>query len=361
MPEATVMAFYTIALWAYLFYLDKSHWSYIFAATAAASLAFLVKPTSIHLLMVFFLFTIITHGWRRLVKPDLVLAALVAMTPMVLYYVHAYTLWVEYGNTFGVLTAGDTKWGNPSDWLTLSFYVDVFSIDRWYTFGKFGMLVFLAGLGWSYRNVGLRSLLIAGFISILLYYLITGRYSSSGGMGTHYHVYSAVYYSLAFSYGIQSALRTSILPVKLLAIAFSLLALSYMFEKNHDIAAEHSTVHLDAGRVVADFAGPGDRIVVLSQEPTLHGSHPNNYEQPDVFYHARRTGRALGLDQQTVHDLKEIIALTDARWYLHFENDYLGENPRYTAFLADSLDIVYESSDFALYRVPTALGSTEED
>src|SRR4029434_1627289 len=55
-------------------------------------------------------------------KPETWLAAAVMLLPSVTWYAHSYQMYLEDGNTFGILAAGSLKLGTASTLTDLSIY-----------------------------------------------------------------------------------------------------------------------------------------------------------------------------------------------------------------------------------------------
>ena len=122
MPEATVMFFYLAALYLFYRWLDERRLYLLFLASASTALAILVKPTSIHIGLIFALLAIQRCGWSVIKNWRVWLAGVICLLPGALYYWHAHNLYLEYGNTFGLLSGGDSKFGNFYYWLSPRFY-----------------------------------------------------------------------------------------------------------------------------------------------------------------------------------------------------------------------------------------------
>jgi 4-amino-4-deoxy-L-arabinose transferase-like glycosyltransferase len=106
MPEATVLFFYVTALYLFCRWLDRQTRRTLLLAACATGLAILVKPTSIHIVLIFVLMTIHRHGWRTLQRWDIWGGVVLSVLPAVLYFTHARNLYLQYGNTFGLLSGG---------------------------------------------------------------------------------------------------------------------------------------------------------------------------------------------------------------------------------------------------------------
>ncbi len=68
-----------------------------------------------------------------------------------------------------------------------------------------------------------------------------------------------------------------------------------------------------AGRAVESVSRPEDLVVVLSHDGARDGNVANNFEEPDVLFHAWRRGRILARDEQHGAGLKRVLGTDVAR------------------------------------------------
>ena len=66
--------------------------------------------------------------------------------PAVLWHAHAAQLHQDYGNTFGVVSGGDSKWGSWVIWRQGAFWADLLRLDVTGTVGYAGLALALVGL-----------------------------------------------------------------------------------------------------------------------------------------------------------------------------------------------------------------------
>ena len=80
---------------------DRRTWALI-ASALGLSVAVLVKPHSLYLGLPILYLSVRNFGWRFLVRPAMWFLAAAAVVPAVLWYAHAYQLWLNHGNTLGI-------------------------------------------------------------------------------------------------------------------------------------------------------------------------------------------------------------------------------------------------------------------
>ncbi|MEZ5321894.1 MAG: glycosyltransferase family 39 protein [Microthrixaceae bacterium] len=115
MPEATMFLGYVGAIALFGRWLDSGAPRLLYGAGAAFTLAVLVKPTAIHLALVLFIWALVTRR-DRLRSWRVVVVGVASLAPVAAWYVHGHRLYERYGNTFGVISGGDSKWGASEPW-----------------------------------------------------------------------------------------------------------------------------------------------------------------------------------------------------------------------------------------------------
>jgi hypothetical protein len=239
----------------------------------------------------------------------------------VLWLRHAAELHATYGNTFGVISGGDSKWGNLALWLSTDFYLGNLRTEAIFIYGFVGIPLAVLGVGWLRRqprgsaSVGLSPLplLGAGAIALTVYYFAAGRYTSSD-LGLHYHVYSLPYTALATGAGITAVLRWSrtrlsppraAIAAAVVAALLGAQAVSVFGQSLRDRAGVYS----NCSTALDTVASQTDLVVVSTTSRTIEDGVTNNYQEPIVFFLADRKGWSLAADQ---HTPEQVASLRDA-------------------------------------------------
>src|SRR5262245_3040929 len=182
MPEALMLVFYVLAAERFACWLERGSWRTILAAGAALALAILVKPTAVHIGLLAGILAWRQGGLRRALGRQMLAFGAIALLPAFAYYAHAAWLHVQYGNSFGVISGGDSKWGNPSWWFDPVFYRTVLRIDVLYGMGYAGSLLAVLALVRG-RPRPLRFVCAAWLLVLFVYYLIVARYAGHESRG----------------------------------------------------------------------------------------------------------------------------------------------------------------------------------
>ena len=323
MPEATVVLMAMVALERFVAWVDSGRRAQLLASAVAMALAILVKPTSIHLGLVLAVLAAWRHGTSFLRRGDLWLFAAIALLPGAAWYAHAAAIHAAHGNTFGVISGGDSKWGNMAWWTSLQFHKDLVTMEVARGSGRIGALFCLLGLplfAVAGTRASFRPAAWAWMAATAIYYLAAARYCGHPDRGLHYHVYAVPLLALLAGNGFERACRGRVLTI--LACLAGLAAVAELVRIDlHVKSLRHPATTRTCGERLAALAAPGDRVLVLSPDDAVDRSMgepvANNFEQPDVFFHARRKGRLLARDRQTAAHLDAELERFQPRWYVH--------------------------------------------
>jgi 4-amino-4-deoxy-L-arabinose transferase-like glycosyltransferase len=316
MPEPAVLFFYTAALYLFHRWLNATETSLwlLIASAASTAMAILIKPTSIHIGMIFFLLLFDKYRFSMFKKWQIWLFAVLSLLPGVLWYLHARNLYLVYGNTFGIISGGDSKFDNLRYWFSPSFYASLVSIDLNWIFAIGGILPFAIGmiLAWRKRE---PLMLIFGVITQLLYYLVIPRYTS---FAVYYHIYLLPFASLAVGLGFlwlfQKGQRTIALighqtSLRLLGAVAAILVISFVTLRSYRTNVRIYDQPLwDCSQLVAQLIPQPTRIIVSTTSVAQDQGVENNYQEPNVFYYSHRYGWSLPADRHTVQQVDEYRA-----------------------------------------------------
>jgi 4-amino-4-deoxy-L-arabinose transferase-like glycosyltransferase len=349
MPEATVMAFTLLALLFFCRWLQEDRQQWLLAAGAATSMAALVKPTSLHVGLVMALWLVIGHR-ERLRRPSVYLVGLAALVLPALWLLHASSFYRDYGNTFGIISGGDNKFGNLELWLSPAFYIGIARIEILFVYGAFGVLPALVGAYWLYRIRGSSPagpLVLAGAIGIAVYYFAAGRYTSTD-LGVQYHVFALPYAALATGVGVATigrilpsrAPRPVVAAAAVLALALLAAESTYIWTRSF---SDRSGVLGTCSQQLAQVSAPTDLVIVGTDSLTVDGAAANNYQEPVVFYQADRRGWVLAADQYDRTDLVTRFRDDGAAYFVNPFPTLLTSSSPLRAWLTDNAEQVRDS------------------
>lgn len=332
MPEATVLFFYIAALYFFVIWLRSSSLRPLILASISTALAILVKPTSIHIGLLFALLAVGTFGVTILRRREIWLAMAIALTPGAMWYWHARNLYLTYGNTFGLLSGGDSKFGSVAQYMGIHLYTHLARLDWKWVLGYGYILLFLVGLVMAWKNKQFR-LVLLGVIVVGIYYLLVPRYAHED-WGIQYHVYMIPFAALAVGLGaawitdtFKGITRTGILSASVIVS----LAITAIVFRQMLLTGEGSLAQ--CGTSVKEVVPADARIIVSTTSYALDNGVPNNYQEPQIFFYSQRYGWSLPADMHTVEKLVE-YRNDGAAYFVIYSESLLNSNP----LLMDYLD-----------------------
>lgn len=349
MPESLSMLGALLAIERFVAHLQDGRRRDLAIAGVAMAVAILTKPTALHLGLPLCVLALAHHGPGMLRRAGMWGFAAIALLPAAAWYWHAAAIHLEYGNTFGVISGGDSKWGDPSWWLRPDFYRDLLRIDMNYGIGPLAVPFVVLGLWLDRRRHALWQPLVYGWLlAAAIYYLAVARYCGHEGRGMHYHVFTAPLLAMLAGAGLDAVQRRRWLPPALLAL-LALCCLGDLLRR--DVAALH--IHDDtwraAGIALQQHLRPGETVLVLSTAPAIEQGVANNFEQPDLFFHARCRGRVLPLDDQTPERFERSLQPNMA-WFVNLPARNEQSDPRFLPWLRAHWERIQGTPDWELWR-----------
>lgn len=340
-PDSLALLAFVIGFVAFAAWLEaptRARWATWVAATAIAGL---VKPTTLELgIAQAVLVALTARGRLRSAAPWLGWAIVLAVVAA--HLAHARGLYVSYGNTFGVLSGGDSKLpalaaiARAEPWTGLVRYTILWGVGPL-------ALPAAAYLAWRRQLPAATLALAAGALVLSLLAL---RYTS-GPFGTHYHLPHALLggwlVAAALAALPASARRTALAAVALAAALLWLRGLRFL----RALPAEPETT---LGARLASFAPPGTLVAVRARAEAYAADwHTvNNFEDPRVFYASRTVGWVLPNDLRGADRLAE-VAGRGARFYAHVRQKPI--DAELAAWLAANAALVDDSPGGAIYRL----------
>lgn len=337
MPEPTVFFFYIAALYLFISWLNRRSLTLLWLAALSTALAILVKPTSIHIGFVFLILLIEKYGLRFLKDRHLWMFAVISLLPGILWYLHARNLYLTYGNTFGIISGGDSKFDNLRYWLSPGFYISLLRIELLNIFSVGGVFPFAFGivLAWNWHKY---RFILYGTFAVVLYYLLLPRYTN---FADYYHIYALPYASLGVALGVVwlfDSVRWEIIFQNVFRYKFILgnvfvllIAISNLIVYVRYVTPYEEHFWRCSQNVVQ--AVPEDALVIVSTNSVSedHGV-PNNYQEPNIFFYSNRYGWSLPSDWHTPEQVAEYRE-AGGQYFIIYDQNLLNANPRLQEYL----------------------------
>jgi hypothetical protein len=290
-------------------------------------------------------------GPAALRRRDVRLAVILGLLPATLWYLHARALYLSSGNTFGLLSGGDSKFGTLADWLSAGFYLSLARLELKWVFAGPAALVAVLGLALALKR-GRPAMLLAGVPTIALYYMIVGRYAREE-WGIQYHVFALPFAALAVGIGCEWLLGLAARRLGAAVVGVTMLALSatsaYVYA---DMLGQGTHPLVACGETVARLVPRGERIIVSSTSASRVGGVPNNYQEPVIFFYGDRSGWSLPADDHSPERVAEWHR-AGARYFVVYSPSLYRNRPGLAAYLNTHADQVGPGLDAgcAIFRL----------
>jgi hypothetical protein len=342
-PESLCLLLFVVAWFALLDYTSsRSRLSLVLYAVSGA-LAMLVKPSAGQLGIASFILLLLQH--REVLKSRSIWIAWGFMVGVFLVHLlHARDIYIEYGNTFGILSGGESKVPR------LSHLVNPLLLARGATHsvnwgvGIAGALALVVALFLKRRSLRDLAPVIGLFVGVVAWTLLAMRYTTSDG-GNHYHVLGALMAAEVV------ACVVAALPPQRWRVWGStaiVLVLGFQFAQSYNTRKLTRVNPFDAAvvavsRAAAGQVKPGDLVVVRSVHPRYDDFWKGvvQYADPRVFYLTKTRGWPVPKDADDPAELEKAVQ-QGARFYL--EPEPREPLPRFDAWLAANATLVATSS-----------------
>lgn len=347
-PDAFSFLFYVVAFVTFAQYLDRRDRRMLAAAGLSMAISVLTKPTMLHLGI--FQFLVVSMVRPRLLKrPELWSMWGFVLGVLAVYYWHGAELYAQYGNTFGVGLAGDSKFPTIAALLRPDHYVDLVRNSLRWGIGPLGAVALLALVVLRKLDAMSVALGIANFALLLVAF----RYTTNESLGPHYHLPTVVLGAWLFARFVQWAnARSGWWPragviacfVVLPLLWFVAVDMRYGYRPSYpDQFRAHA-----AGEKLGEMTSPGDLICVLSGSGATAGmsGSVNNYEDPIVFHVAKRKGWVLPRDVRSAEEIERAFD-SGARYYVETKDRVAPSE--FDDWVQENMELVVERE--GVYRI----------
>lgn len=341
-PDPLSFLAYTAGFIAFAAWLAEPTRARLVAWIAATAIAGLVKPTTLELGITQGVLVLLTQR-AALRRPALWIGWAIVLAIVAAFLLHARSLYLEYGNTFGIFSGGDSKLPALDRVLAPRTWID---LVRFFVIWGIGIPAVPAALYLAYRRrLGADEAALAAGALVLS--LVALRYAS-GPFGTHYHLPHVLLGAWLVARTLADlepriAPRTLVAAAAVLAVLLQARALQYV----RSLPAEPETT---VGHMLARVAPPGTLVIVRARaprrDPDWHSA--NNFEDPRVFYLSRTRGWAIANDDDGAAPVAD-LATRGALFYAHVEQR--APDPELAAWLAAHATLVDSAPAGQIYRL----------
>lgn len=358
-PDVMPVLFGTLGLYVLTRWADQDRPMQLLVVALCLSLAVLLKLTALYLgapVLCVFWQKYGSSWWRR---PAPWIVCLLVIVPSALWYTHAYGLYQQYGNTFGILNSGYLKFGDAGLLTSPGFYVRTAVRVVLFHLTPLGALFVAAALV-SRLETAADTLATVWLGAVLVYLLIAATGVNIG----HYQYALPIVAPAAMLAGrgctvllrraswvwdmAGSRVATAVLLVVCAVNGVSANVLYQVKGTNH---RARSVAKKQTGEVVARLTSPGDLIVVADSD--MDDRTPTtSMTPPEIFYFSDRRGwyRAFAwLTPAAIEDLHGqgarylAVSAYDALYFrTQYEALYEALSRRYRSLTDDEDGIVYD-------------------
>lgn len=343
MPDATSFAFGMVALLCYERWLCSGANSALVAATALMAVSGLQKPLSLQLGIVMF-GMVCVQAPHRLREGRTWLSYLAILGTVGWWLAHGAAIHAETGLSFGVVSGGDSKFPDFAHLVDPRAQVRMLATSATFgftVFGWIGLVVAIVCRRWRGRDTWF---LVAAGLGLL----VSFRYSHDHGLGPHYHIFAAAAGAICVA---MAWPRTVPRWAWLLLLGTTALHGAWRLrdERGVRIVVNQSPI-MAAAAVAAASSQPGELLIVRSDKPRRDVSwgRGNNFEDPRLFYQARRRGFVLPVEEFTSSRLERLVRRGGV---LVFDPLPATTPAEVTAWLAANGRILFEGGEVRLWRM----------
>jgi hypothetical protein len=297
----------------------ESPWR-LWAGAASIALAILLKITGLYLGVVVLYLFVRRYGLQFWRKPATWLTAAAILLPSILWYAHAYRMYLEDGNTFGILAAGSLKLGTAATLTDPFLYKKIALRIVLYHLTPVAFVAFAYGCYESFIRrdafvftwiaalvlhaiVAFQGLRYAGHIGYLL--TILPLCNMVGGLG--FQVCLGILRQ-RLGQRWRAPVQVPLMAACSLLVVVNTVVASARFN-NRDLAFENGLARGKqlTGFKVAELTRPGSLIIVADHE--MDGLTPQTWmTPPDVFFFGDRRGWYFALSWATPERIDELRA-----------------------------------------------------
>lgn len=346
-PDALSFALFVFCMLAFFRYLETGRGGALRSATALGALAALVKPPALQLGIAQFVLVLFWHR-PRLREPRLWIAWGVVLGVVAIYLLHASRVYAEYGNTFGILSGGDSKLPTLRSLISPRIHWRLFEVELVWGLGPVALLAAVVLI--VRRRADPRAVSLA-FAHLVLLWLGL-RYAANPYYGPHYHLYGVLAGALFLAgalvacSGVRGPLR--FVPVLILFLA----VLQYPWTLYRRVEARENSSALELGAELRARLMPGELIIVRSPATAYSPwwRTVNNFEDPRILFTAKAKGFVLPADDWDPEALLR-AQRAGARFYVEPPLGDSEERRALRAWLRRHAELVYESEAGTIHRL----------
>ncbi len=309
-PDALGLCFVVASLVATALWVESDHPGHAAASSALLIVGALLKPTLLAISAARGILVAWSAPGRltRLLPWALGTLELGAVAAWLAWGAHLHA---THGNTFGVISGGDSKFPTLDRLLSPMQYVRLVEVGLTYGPGLLGAVALAVA--------AFRRTLDAATAGLWVAYAATGviamRYMTESWLGSHYHALGIVAGAAALAAALEGVRASRVLWLAPALLAPWLVAL----QSRPVAAAGWASAEIEAAQQLRTVRPPNDGTLVIVRSRVEsrvdHWGGINHFEDPRVFYLADATGWVVPSDRWDATELED-FRRRGARWYV---------------------------------------------
>lgn len=363
-PEGLMIFCYTASVYFFVKWLKSEANKDFWLAAGLTALTLLSKATAAHIGLFFGVLLLGKYGFGIFRQSKVRLFALVSLLPALLWYLHAKSLWKNYGNSLGV--SNEYHWAG-ADFFTNSYFIKgIFFNEFSVVWVYFGLAVGVFAVWKGFREKAVRHALL-WLASAFVLYIIAAR-TTADDWANYYHIFSIPPAALLFGvgvgklaeafaslfnfYGDFSTLERLKKILIVLAVGFAVSATFALEAKQIRAGILQSRVQ-DESFLCARELKPAMReeglILVSGSNCFDADGYAVAYNASFMFYWLDRKGFNVCTEEQTVEKVREFAA-RGAKYFVA-QKSIVKEKPNFETELKRAFPLIAECDEFYVFDI----------
>lgn len=304
-PESLMILGYTASVYFFTRWLKTEDSKNFWLAILATALTILAKITAGHIGLLFGVLLLQKYGLQVFKQTKIWIFGIFSLIPAILWYSHAKSLWINYGNSLGV--SNEYHWIGWDFFTNPRFIIGILQIELIHVFLYFGIIFFglVIWKGWSERIVKFCLIWLG---SIFFLYIIASR-TTSENWADYYHIFSVLPLSLLVGFAFNNFFESGKIAKAILSLSF--LAMFLVAAKNiRSEVLEHLVT--DENLVCAKQFKPlmtKEGLILASGNRAFdEDGYPVAYNASFMFYWLEQKGFNIADEEQNIKKVEEFSA-----------------------------------------------------
>ena len=361
-PEGLMILCYIAAAFFFVRWIRGDRNSDFIAATLLTAMTLLTKATSAHIGIFFGVLLLQKYGWSALRQFKVWIFGIVTVVPAALWYLHAKSLWLTYGNSLGV--SNEYHWIGRDFFTNSEFIKGIFRIELLHVWVIFAAIVAAFGIWRGYRDdIAKHALIWLG--SVIVFYIVACR-TTADDWAYYYHIFSMPPAALLIGLGMKKLCEATrelrdtndeySLPMNLTRLA-TLVVVSVIMASAFLLEAKQLRSNLFEKRVEVPaykFARESQSSLTSDGLIVSSGGHCVDengyqvaYDASYMLYWLDRKGWDVCVEDQTPARIQELR--NKGAVYFVGEKKYMDAKPPFQNEMRQMFPAVAESNDLVVF------------